>query len=89
MALINDITINEHSSIRIADRFCIYVDPFMIRQTDCTWFTEYTREEGFSVRGFWRLQACGPNYSEHKLIYINSFEKQGYHRRARKEVHAA
>lgn len=63
--------------------------PFMIRQTDCTWFTEYTREEGFSVRGFWRLQACGPNYSEHKLIYINSFEKQGYHRRARKEVHAA
>ncbi len=32
MALINDITINEHSSIRIADRFCIYVDPFMIRQ---------------------------------------------------------
>lgn len=63
--------------------------PFMIRQTDCTWFTEYVREEGFSVRGFWRLQACGPNYSEHRLIYINPFEKQGYHRRAKKEVQAA
>lgn len=63
--------------------------PFMIRQTDCTWFTEYIRLEGFSVRGFWRLQACGPNYSEHRLIYINPFEKKGYHRRAKKERKAA
>ena len=63
--------------------------PFMIRQTDCTWFTEYVREDGFSVRGFWRLQACGPRYSEHRLIYISPFEKKGYHRRARKEIYAA
>ncbi|HAL19083.1 MAG TPA: MBL fold metallo-hydrolase [Spirochaetaceae bacterium] len=32
MALINNITINEHSSIRISDKYCIYADPYMIKQ---------------------------------------------------------
>jgi hypothetical protein len=32
---------------------------------------------GHWVRGFWRDQACGPNYSEHKQIWIEPFWRGG------------
>jgi hypothetical protein len=32
---------------------------------------------GHWVRGFWREQACGPNYSEHKEIWIEPFWRGG------------
>ena len=32
---------------------------------------------GHWVRGFWRDQACGPNYSEHKEIWIEPFWRGG------------
>lgn len=63
--------------------------PFSITQTDCTWFTTYTSDESFMVRGFWRLQACGQNHKDHKLVYINPFEKHGYHRQAKVLAYAA
>lgn len=50
---------------------------------DSTWYTSITRTEGFMVRGHLRMQPCGPNMSERKLIYIDSFEKHGYTRKAR------
>lgn len=57
--------------------------PFRITQTDCTWFTTYYTDEKIPVRGFWRWQACGSRHSEHKLIYVSPFVKNGYHRRAK------
>ena len=63
--------------------------PFSIRHTNCTWYTEYVREEGFAVKGFWRWQACGARHAEHKWVYIAPFERKGYHRKAQKEVRAA
>lgn len=50
---------------------------------DSTWFTTIVKSEGFGVSGHFRLQPCGPNNSERKLIYIAPFEKQGYTRTAK------
>lgn len=53
---------------------------------DSTWFTEFVRSEAFKVRGHFRLQACGENLSERKLIWIKDFSKEGYTRKAKKEL---
>jgi hypothetical protein len=39
-----------------------------------------SRNVGFSVKGFIRLQRCGRNHSESKLKWINPFTKNGYQR---------
>ena len=54
-----------------------------VKQTDCSWFTTYYTDRQIPVRGFWRLQACGVNHSERKLIYVHPFVKNGYHRGAK------
>lgn len=55
---------------------------------DSTWFREIIRNEGFKVRGHFRLQPCKNDKGEwtRKLIYINEFEKHGYHRRAKMTI---
>ena len=40
------------------------------------------RNEEFGVRGHFRIQPCGPNKQETKLIWIDSFKKSGYIRGA-------
>lgn len=60
--------------------------PFSVTRIDSTWLRTIVRTEGFQVRGFWRLQACGRNWGERKLIYIDSFQKHGYVRRAKKLI---
>lgn len=57
-----------------------------VKIMDSTWFTELIRSEGFKVRGHFRLQPCGQNLCERKLIWIDDFEKNGYHRRAQKDI---
>lgn len=54
-----------------------------IEVLDSTWFTTITRSESFGVRGHFRMQPCGHNLSERKLIWVDSFEKQGYTRTAK------
>jgi hypothetical protein len=53
---------------------------------DCRWFTELIRNAPFGVRGHLRWQRCGEGRSKRKLIWIDSFEKKGYHRRAQKQL---
>lgn len=52
---------------------------------DSTWFREIIRNEGFIVRGHFCLQPYKDENGKwtRKLIYINEFEKHGYHRRAK------
>lgn len=64
--------------VSVSDRI-----PFRVKQTDCSWFTTYYTDRQIPVRGFWRLQACGVNHSERKLIYVHPFVKNGYHRGAK------
>lgn len=54
-----------------------------IKIRDSKWFTTICRDEGFMVRGHFRLQPKKINGEWTKeLIYINEFEKHGYHRQA-------
>lgn len=50
---------------------------------DSTWFTTIVRSEGFEVSSHFRFQPCGRNMSDRKLVWIKSFEKTGYTRRAK------
>jgi hypothetical protein len=52
---------------------------------DCRWFTELIRNIPFNVKGHYRWQAHGLNFSKRKLKWISDFEKKGYHRNATKE----
>lgn len=59
---------------------------YNVKIRDSSWFTTICRNEGFHVRGHFRLQPKKVNGEWIKeLIYINEFEKQGYHRQAKIE----
>ena len=54
--------------------------------TDCSWFREIIRKEGFMVRGHFKLQPYKKDGEwTRKLIYIEPYQKHGYTRRARIE----
>ena len=59
-----------------------------VQYIDSRWVREIIRAEGFKVRGHFRLQPIKDEEGEwtRKLIYINEFEKHGYHRRALKTL---
>ena len=48
---------------------------------DTTWFTESIRTDGFPVSGHFRFQPYGHDMQERKLIWIQDFQKHGYHRK--------
>lgn len=54
-----------------------------VTYTDCSWYRTIVRNEGFMVRGHFRLQ---PYKDGRKLIYIEPFQKHGYVRRAKKDL---
>lgn len=60
----------------------INTSKFGVTIVDSKWNKILIRTEGFGVRGHYRLQPCGPNHSERKLVWINAFEKHGYTRNA-------
>lgn len=53
---------------------------------DSTWNQILIRTEGFAVRGHFRLQPCGEEMKDRKLIWIDAFEKHGYKRRPKGEI---
>lgn len=53
---------------------------------DCGWFTELIRNTPFSVRGHLRWQPYGAGKNQKKLIWIEDFQKQGYHRKPQKTI---
>lgn len=55
---------------------------------DSTWYQNLVSSGAFKVRGHFRLQPYGPNNSKRKLTWINEFEKEGYHRKAKIENQA-
>lgn len=54
-----------------------------IKILDSSWYTSIVRDTGFNVNGHLRMQAYGHNWSERRLIYIDSFVKKGYIRKAK------
>lgn len=53
---------------------------------DSSWNKLIIRTDGFAVRGHFRLQPCGMDMADRKLIWINAFEKHGYTRRPKAEI---
>ena len=47
---------------------------------DSKWYTEISNDESFQVSGHFRLQPYGDG--TRKLIWINEYTKNGYHRKA-------
>lgn len=45
------------------------------------WNVMSIRTDSFLVSGHWRMQPCGINRANRKLIYVDTFEKRGYIRR--------
>lgn len=56
---------------------------------DSTWFTTLVKSDEFKVRGHFRLQPHGEGFKDRKLIWIKDFKKEGYTRRAKKELQTA
>lgn len=58
-----------------------------VQVLDSTWFTTIIKSEGFTVGadtgGFFKMQPCGPNNSQRKLIWVMPYEKEGYTRKAK------
>ena len=50
---------------------------------DASWYTTAIHEGDFTVRGHFRLQPCGPEKKDRRLIFINEFQKHGYVRKAK------
>lgn len=50
------------------------------------WNVTSIRTEGFGVCGHFRLQPCGVNNGDRKMIFIEPFQKNGYVRHATKET---
>lgn len=65
---------------------CKYINDTKLSITwlDSKWFTNLVKSDAFTVRGHFRLQACGSGLKDHKIIWINEFTKTGYTAPARK-----
>lgn len=62
---------------------------YQIRIMDSTWFTNLIKSDAFKVRGHFRFQPCGQALKDKKLIWIKDFKKEGYTRRAQKQLEIA
>jgi hypothetical protein len=62
---------------------------YQIQIMDSIWFTTLVKSDSFKVRGHFRFQACGQAFKDKKLIWIKDFKKEGYTRKARKELEIA
>lgn len=59
---------------------------YTVYVVDSSWNKLIIRTEGFAVMGHFRLQPCGKDFSERKLIWIDAFEKHGYKRQPRGKI---
>jgi len=51
---------------------------------DSSWFRNIIRTSGFTVRGHFGLRSCGVNRRERRLVWIDTYKKNGYVRDAKK-----
>jgi hypothetical protein len=62
---------------------------YSVEIMNSTWFTTLVKSEEFKVRGHFRLQPCGEAFKDRKLVWIKDFKKEGYTRKAKKELEIA
>lgn len=73
---------------KVKDVNCKYVNDTKTNVTilDSAWFKTVVKSDGFTVRGHFRLQACGKGMKERKLVWLSDFEKHGYTRNFKRPV---
>lgn len=59
---------------------------YTVYVVDSSWNQLIIRTTGFAVMGHFRLQSCGINHADRKLIWINAFEKHGYKRQPKASI---
>lgn len=83
-----EITVNPGKSYgtkKQPDALCNDADvPIVI--VNSNWNVTSIRTDGFGVSGHFRLQPCGANNQDRKMIFIEPFQKHGYVRHAAKEA---
>lgn len=47
---------------------------------DINWYTRSQHDHPIVVRGHWKAQACGKGFKDRKLIYIDPYTKNKYHK---------
>lgn len=77
------ITVDSNKSKESID--CKYVNEtgVDINILDSKWFRTLIHSSAFNVRGHFRLQPCGKDMAERKLIWVSEFQKSGYTRVAK------
>ena len=55
-----------------------------VKILDCRWFREICIDSPFAVKGHLRWQPVGEGRIKKRLIWVDAFEKKGYHRKATK-----
>lgn len=58
--------------------------PVPIQIIDSNWFTNIIRTTGFTVRGHFALRAYGEGRKKRRLVWIDTYQKSGYERKARR-----
>lgn len=58
--------------------------PVPVTIVNSNWNVTSIRKEGFGVSGHFRLQPCGWQLSQAKMVFIEPYQKHGYIRRAAK-----
>jgi hypothetical protein len=82
---VHDLPPNRKTGTRKSGSFKNETD-VKITVVDSSWNKIIIRTEAFNVSGHLRLQACGPNFSERKLVWINPYKKEGYIRKPKKSA---
>lgn len=52
--------------------------PFKVSLLDANWYRESCQTHPFVVRGHWRLQACGKNWEDRKLVWVEKHLRNSY-----------
>lgn len=77
---------NRHNGKSVKDGKVYNSSPNDVYVVDASWNRLIIRNDGFAVRGHFRLQPCGPDMRDRKLIWIDAFLKNGYTRRPKASI---
>lgn len=81
---VNSVVVEPKKKKSIGNENLLNETALPVTYLDCRWFTNIIRSNGFAVRGHFRLQPKKIDGEWTKeLIWINDFEKHGYHSKAR------
>lgn len=79
-APVEEYIVNKKSNRNLRINFTKYTNTSKesVKIIDSRWFRDIIKTDGFGVSGHFRLQPCGKNKTDRKLIWVNEYKKNGY-----------